>query len=264
MRTTPAAHAAAAPARHPPAAARSATRIAAASCRRVVAGQADRIHHHVFFLGPLHHVFQRVVGAAEIHRCVDTVGEDENDPPALLMQQRRDADVDRIPQRRRAFGLELRPENLHQFVVVGGEVPRVELDAIGEAADARLIRRKHRVDKLLRRLLHEIEIRAHAAAAVEQHHDRNRLDVIGEQRQFLPLAIVVNAERRPLEVRNQPAGRVGHRRIHGDRAVGGGKGRRRLLSNAVSGNASPAPCRWSFATGCKRQRDNDNGEAMPG
>src|SRR5262249_57578229 len=91
-------------------------------------GEADGIHHHVLFLGPLHHVLEAAVVVAEVHRRVHAVGEDEDDAPALLVQQRRDADVDRVPQRRRPFELQLGAEDSQQLVVIGCEVPRIHLD----------------------------------------------------------------------------------------------------------------------------------------
>ena len=76
-------------------------------------------------------------------------------------------------------------------------------------------------DERLRGLLLELEVRLHAAAAVEQHDDRDRLDVVGEQRERLPLAVVVDREIVARQVGHETAARVGHGRVHGDRAGGG-------------------------------------------
>ena len=122
------------------------------------------------------------------------------------MKQRGDADVDGVPERRRPFRLQLRAKNPHELVVVRREVAGIDLDAICEAADARLVGRQHDADKLLGRLFDEIEVRAHAAATVQQHDDRDRLDLVGEQRQLLSSAVVVNLKLIPREIGNQPSG----------------------------------------------------------
>ena len=49
-------------------------------------------------------------------RAVDAVGEHQDHAPSLLVQQRGDADVDRVPQRRRPFGLQLGPQDRQQLV----------------------------------------------------------------------------------------------------------------------------------------------------
>jgi len=78
--------------------------------------------------------------------------------------------------------------------MVRREVARIDLDAIREAADARLVGRQHDRNEPFGCLLDEREVRAHAAAAIEQHHDRDGLDVVREERQILPLAVVEDCE----------------------------------------------------------------------
>src|SRR3954471_5322604 len=55
----------------------------AAACRR---READRVHHHVFFLRALHDVLERAVAVARVHRAVHAVGEDKHHAAALLVQ----------------------------------------------------------------------------------------------------------------------------------------------------------------------------------
>ena len=77
---------------------RDAAAATAAKRRAVVhAGEANRIHHHVFFLGAFHHVFQRAAVRTWIEWSIDAVSEHEDHPAALLVKERRDADVDGIP-----------------------------------------------------------------------------------------------------------------------------------------------------------------------
>ena len=87
----------------------------------------------------------------------------------------------------------------------------------------------HGADERLGRLLLESEVRHHAAAAVEQHDDGDRLDVVREDRQRLTLAVVVDREVVPRQVGNQPALRVGDGGIDRDGARGGVERRRRRL-----------------------------------
>ena len=134
---------------------------------------------------------------------------------------------DRVPQRRRAVLLQLGVENPDERVAVRRELRRIDLDAVAEAADARFVVGQHRADERLRRLLLELEVRLHAAAAIEQHHQRDRLDVVGEQRERLPPAVVVHREILARQVGHETAARVGHRREHRHR-VGAGLKRRRL------------------------------------
>ena len=69
---------------------------------------------------------------------------------------------------------------------------------------------------------------AHAAAAIEQHHDGDRLQVAGEQRQLLAPAVVENRERVAGQVRHEPAVGACDRRVDRDRPVA--RLERRLLS----------------------------------
>ena len=118
-----------------------------------------------------------------------------------------------------------------QRVMVGRELRWIDLDASRKAADPRLVGRAHRADERFGRLLLEIEIRLHAAAAIEQHDDGDWLHVVGKHRQHLPLAIVVDREIVSRQVGDQPARRVRDGRVHGDGARRGGERRlRRLLS----------------------------------
>src|SRR5262249_47781272 len=65
----------------------------------------------------------------------------------------------------------------------------------------------------------------HAAARVEHDDDRHRLDGIFEQRHRLLLAVVVDLEIVFIEVGDQPAILVLHRRVQRDRARAGTKNR---------------------------------------
>ena len=65
----------------------------------------------------------------------------------------------------------------------------------------------------------------HAAAAIEQHHDRDRLDVVGEERQLLPLAVVEDREQVASEIRDEPAVGARDRGIDRDGPVGALEGR---------------------------------------
>ena len=70
-------------------------------------------------------------------------------------------------------------------------------------------------------------------AAIEQHDDGDRLDVVGEERQLLPLAVVVDAETVARQVRHQPAARVGDGRVDGDGAVAAAERRRLAAARAA-------------------------------
>ena len=78
----------------------------------------------------------------EVHRAVHAVGEHQHHAAALLVQQRRDADVDRVPERRRPFGLQLGAQDVQQLVVIRREVARIDLNAVREAADPGLVVRR--------------------------------------------------------------------------------------------------------------------------
>jgi hypothetical protein len=188
-----------------PAAAHPAVPGAAVSPEATASGETDRVDHHVLFLGALHHVLQRSIVVAEVHRTVDAVGEDQDHAASPLVEQRRDADIDRIPERGGPFGLEIGAEDAEHLVTARREVLRVELNPIGKAADARLVGGQQRLHEFLRRLFHELEVVPHAGAAIEQHHDRDRLDLVGEDRQLLALALVEDREGAAIEIRHQPA-----------------------------------------------------------
>ena len=55
-------------------------------------------------------------------------------------------------------------------------------------------------------------------AAIEHHHDGDRLHLIGEHRERLRLAVVVDLKHVAGQIGNQPAAGIGHGRIHGDRS----------------------------------------------
>ena len=80
-----------------------------------------------------------------------------------------------------------------------------------------------------RGFLDQAEVAAHAGAAIEQHDHGDRLDLVGEERQVLAPAVVVDLELLAGQVRHQPAARVGHRRIDGDGPVGAAERGRLLL-----------------------------------
>ena len=71
----------------------------------------------------------------------------------------------------------------------------------------------------------------HAPAAIQHDDDGDWLDLVGEDRDRLQLAVVVDLEVVLREVRDQPAGRIGDRRVdrHGpgatlERLLGGREG----------------------------------------
>src|SRR5438445_2616251 len=114
-----------------PSAPAAAEATAAAPCAgERASGEADGGDHHVFFLRASHHFLQ--AAARRVHREVDAVGEDEDDAPALLMEEGRDADVDRVPQRRWPGFLQLRAQDREELVVIGREVAGIDLDPVGE------------------------------------------------------------------------------------------------------------------------------------
>ncbi len=159
---------------------------------------------------------------------IDTVREHEDDAPALLMEERRHADAHGIPQRRRTGLLQLGSQNLEQLVPVAGETPRVHLDPVGEAADARLVAPQEPHHELLGGRLHETEVRDLAAAAIQHHDDHDGLEVVREDGDLLALPVVVDLEVVPSEIRHEPTvvGRDGRIHRHGSRA--GAEGRRLL------------------------------------
>jgi hypothetical protein len=126
--------------------------------------------------------------------AVDAVGEDEDHPTTVLMLERRNPDVDRVPEGRRPRLLQLGPENLDEVALAVREAPWIHLNPVREAADPRLVPGKEQSDELLRRRPDEPEVANHAAAAIEHQHDRDGLDPILEERHFLELAVVVDLE----------------------------------------------------------------------
>src|SRR3954451_1129468 len=77
----------------------SGARAAPAAAGELSAGETDGENHNVFLFGVLLNIVVADVVAA--HRVIDAVGEHENDATPFLVKQRRDADIDRIPERRR-------------------------------------------------------------------------------------------------------------------------------------------------------------------
>ena len=102
--------------------------------------------------------------------------------------------------------------------MVARERARVDLNPIGKTADARPIARSQLRHELLGRLLHEFEVATHAHAAIEHHHDRDRLDLVREDRERLRLAVVVDLKHVARQIGNQPAARIRNGRIDGDRS----------------------------------------------
>ena len=88
----------------------------------------------------------------------------------------------------------------------------------GEAPDPHLVCLEQAGDELGSCLLYDVELRLHAAAAVEHHDERYRLRIVGKLRDRLQFAVVVDLEVVAGEIGNQPAPIVGHRRIDGNRA----------------------------------------------
>ena len=75
----------------------------------------------------------------------------------------------------------------------------------------------------------QLEVRLHAAAAVEQHDAGDRLDVVRENGQLLLDAVVVDFEVVAREVGREVPLRVSDRRVDCDRARRGAERRRLLL-----------------------------------
>ena len=103
--------------------------------------------------------------------------------------------------------------------MVGREVAGVNLDPVRKAADARFVEGQHHIDEMFGRLLDEREVGLHAAAAIEEHDHGDRLDVVGEERQCLPFAVVDNREGITREIRHESAVGARDRGVHRDRAV---------------------------------------------
>ena len=92
----------------------------------------------------------------------------------------------------------------------------------------------------------------HAAAAIEQHHDGDRLDVVREQRQLLTPAVVENRERVARQIGNEPAVGARDGRVDRDRAHAAAE--RRLLQQRRQDS------RWAIMT---RMALTDAGKKAP-
>ena len=103
-----------------------------------------------------------------------------------------------------------------QVVLAAGEFARIDLNAVGKAANAGLVSRQQLPDELFRRRADEPEVADHAAAAIEHHHERDRLHAVVEQRDLLLLAVVVDFELVFREIRNETTLRVRHGDVHSD------------------------------------------------
>src|SRR5262245_28531528 len=153
--------------------------------------------------------------------------------------------------------LQIVAQNLLQHLSIRREVDRIDLDRLREAADPRLVLRSHRAHERLRRLLLELEVRLHAAAAIEQHDDGDRLNVVGKQRQLLPLPVVVDGEFLARQIGDQALAFVGDGRVDSHGAVAADeRGRLRLLGGDNRRNR-----RSSKDDGA---RDPGHGDPIPG
>ena len=190
---------------------------------------ADGVDHDVVVLGALHLVLHGLGVAAEVERLVDSITQREDDAAALLEQELVDRPVDRVPQRRRPVSLQIAVQHLEQRIAVRREVVRLDDDVFAEVADAEPILREHAVDERFRGADLQLEVRLHAAAAVEQHDAGDRLDVVRENGQLLLDAVVVDFEVVAREVGHEAPMRVRDRRVDCDRARRGAERRRLLL-----------------------------------
>ena len=179
--------------------------------------EPDGVDHDVLLLRSLHGVVQADVVRAEVHGHVHAVGEHQHHAPTFLTKERRHPDVHGVPQGRRSVRLQLRPEDPDELVLVARELARIHLNPSGEAADPRLVGRQQALDERLPRCFDEPEVRLHAPASIEHHDDRDRLNIVGEDRDRLELAVVVDLEVVSLEVRYQASVGAGHRRIQRNR-----------------------------------------------
>ena len=141
----------------------------------------------------------------EIDRRISAVAEDEDDAAAFLLAQAGDGLVDGVPERRRPDRLQAGPEDTDHLLLIAREVRRLDRDAFGEAADARLVARLEPAHERFGGRHDEAEVAAHAAAAVEHHHHGDGLHVIREDGDRLRLAVVADLEILAREVRDQPA-----------------------------------------------------------
>ena len=81
-----------------------------AAAAELATGETDREDHDVFLFRVLLDVVVTDVVAA--HRPIDAVGEHEDDAASFLVKQGGNADVHRIPERRRTRFLQLGAQNL--------------------------------------------------------------------------------------------------------------------------------------------------------
>src|SRR4051812_3402367 len=87
--------------------------------------QPDGVDHHVLLVGALHHVLEAAVVRTLIHRLVHAVGEHEDHAAALFVEERGNADVDRVPKRGWSFRLQILAKDGEQLFVVAREGARV-------------------------------------------------------------------------------------------------------------------------------------------
>jgi hypothetical protein len=169
------------------------------------------------------HVVRQRVGLhaarAEHAGRVVAVAEDQHDAAALLLPEVEHRLIDRVPESRLVAHpqVELIPQELQQRVAVV-RVARAQANLIREARDARAIVRQHADDERIRAVDHRVERRQHAAAAVEHDHRRDWLEIRGEARDRLDLAVVLDLEVVFREVGHEAARAVGDGRVDGHRA----------------------------------------------
>src|SRR6185503_3756061 len=92
-----------------------------------------------------------------------------------------------------------------------------------EAADARLVLRQKVAHELGGGFFDQLELDLYAAAAVEHHHDRDRLDVVYERRHGLAPAVVVDLEVLAAQIGDEAAVAIQNRGIDRHRVRGGSK-----------------------------------------
>src|SRR5579859_4255101 len=78
------------------------TTAVAAAVGVLVARESDGVHHHVFFIRAFRDRLQREIVRTAVGRHVHAVGEDEHHATPFDVKQRRHADADGVPERRRA------------------------------------------------------------------------------------------------------------------------------------------------------------------
>ena len=100
-----------------------------------------------------------------------------------------------------------------QLVAIVGE-RAAQLDLVVEGADLRAIDRQQPQQELLGGAVEQLEIGRHAGAGVEHHHGGEGLRLGREQRHLGRLAVVEHAEVRLLQVRDEAAVGVDHRRVN--------------------------------------------------